>query len=69
MPGSRCGWANRPPQQFLIATHSPLLLACPDATIYRFDAEGIAAIPYDAADNVVLLRHFLADPEAFVRRL
>jgi predicted ATPase len=37
--------------QFLIATHSPILLSCPGATIYSFDHTPIASIPYKETDH------------------
>jgi predicted ATPase len=55
--------------QFIIATHSPMLMAYPEATIYRFDEAGIGKIPFDEADNVILTRDFLANPELFLRQL
>ncbi len=33
--------------QFVIATHSPILLACPAARIYEFDQDGLAERRYD----------------------
>jgi len=36
--------------QFIIATHSPILLGYPDATIYHFDEEKITEIEYDMTD-------------------
>lgn len=55
--------------QFIIATHSPLLLAFPGAQIWRFDAEGVTETPYDELEHVVLTRDFLANPERYLRQL
>ncbi|MGW0506113.1 AAA family ATPase [Micromonospora sp. NPDC003241] len=56
--------------QFLVATHSPILLACPDATILHIDADGtIAPVDYDQAEPVALTRAFLADPGRFLHHL
>jgi predicted ATPase len=55
--------------QFVIATHSPILLAFPDATIYSFDEQPARAVAYEDLDHVRLTRDFLNDPEAFLRRL
>lgn len=55
--------------QFIIATHSPILLAFPGATIYSFDACPVAAVPYDGLEHVALTRDFLADPARFLRHL
>jgi predicted ATPase len=55
--------------QFVVATHSPILLGFPGATIYRLDDDGIEAVPYDETDAVRLTREFLAAPERFLRYL
>ena len=55
--------------QFVVATHSPILLAFPGATIYSFDQAPAAAVPYDDLDHVVLTREFLAAPERYIRAL
>jgi predicted ATPase len=55
--------------QFIIATHSPLLLAFPGARIYSFDRTPVAPVAYEDLDHVTLTRDFLNDPAAFLRRL
>jgi len=55
--------------QFIIATHSPILLAFPNATIYSFDESPVTAVPFEQLDHVTLTRDFLNNPEAFLRRL
>jgi len=55
--------------QFVIATHSPILLATPGACIYQFEGGEIRETPYDELEHVTLTRSFLANPDAFVRRL
>ena len=55
--------------QFVIATHSPLLLAFPDALILRCHEDGVDPVEYDEAEPVRLTRAFLADPERFVAAL
>ena len=52
--------------QFVIATHSPILLACPDAHLYELDDRGIARRSYDELDAVRLTRAFLDAPERFI---
>ena len=59
--------AARAGAQFVVATHSPILLACPDARLYELDDHGIAECPYDALDAVRITRAFLDAPERFVR--
>lgn len=45
--------------QFLIATHSPILLACPGATIYSFDDSPIASVPYENTDHYRVYKNFM----------
>ncbi len=55
--------------QVILATHSPILLAFPDATILSFDESPIRAVAYEDLEHVTLTRAFLADPDAFLRHL
>jgi predicted ATPase len=45
--------------QFIIATHSPILLAYPHAKIVRFDASGVAEVAYEETEHFVVTRDFL----------
>jgi predicted ATPase len=53
--------------QFVIATHSPILLACPGARIYELGDDGFSECAYDDLDAVRLTRGFLGDPERYLR--
>lgn len=55
--------------QFVVATHSPLLLAFPGATIFSFDFAPIQEVRYDELQHVNLTRDFLNDPAAYLRHL
>lgn len=55
--------------QFIVATHSPILLALPGARILDFDVTPIRKASWDELEHVRLTREFLADPERFLRRL
>jgi predicted ATPase len=55
--------------QFVIATHSPILLAYPGATIYSFDQAPAAVVRYEELEHVVLTREFLNAPERYIRAL
>ena len=55
--------------QFVIATHSPILLALPGATIWSFDERPPRAIAYDEVEHVRVTRDFLRAPERFLRHL
>lgn len=45
--------------QFIIATHSPILLACPGATLLSFDGPAIAPVRYEETDHYRVYRDFL----------
>jgi predicted ATPase len=56
--------------QFLIATHSPVLLAVPDARILEITDDGVLeSVGFDDALPVRATRRFLADPATAVREL
>lgn len=55
--------------QFIIATHSPILMAYPEAQIFSFDGPGISEISYEDVAHVSLTKSFLSDPENYLRRL
>jgi predicted ATPase len=60
---------TRQEAQFVIATHSPILLAVPGARIYSFDAAPVAEVEYESLDHVRLTRDFLNDPARYLRHL
>jgi predicted ATPase len=55
--------------QFIISTHSPILLGYPGAKIYVLSENGIAEVPYEATEIVELTRAFLDGREQFLRHL
>lgn len=55
--------------QFIIATHSPIILAFPGATIWSFDGGTIHQVQYAQLEHVNLTRDFLQNPQAFLRHL
>ena len=55
--------------QFVIATHSPILLGYPDATILELGDDGIRRVDYEDTQQVELTRSFLDDPQRFLRHL
>ena len=55
--------------QFIIATHSPILLAYPGATIYNFTGGRIEVADYDTLEHVQITRDFLNNPESYLRHL
>ncbi|WP_158598217.1 AAA family ATPase [Falsibacillus albus] len=55
--------------QYIIITHSPLLMALPHSTIYSFNDHHISQIQYDEIEHVNLMRQFLDAPERFLKHL
>lgn len=55
--------------QFIIATHSPLLMAYPNASIYQCGVDGVAPVAYDDTEHVRVTRDFLANPARMLRGL
>jgi predicted ATPase len=55
--------------QFIIATHSPILLAYPGAVLYGFGEDGISEISYRETDHYQLTRDFLNSPDRYFKHL
>lgn len=55
--------------QFIIATHSPILMAYPGASIYSFDSLPVQTVEYKELEHYSLTRDFLNNPESFLRHL
>ena len=55
--------------QFLLATHSPLLMAYPEATIYEFSDAGPSRVAWADVDTVAITADFLASPRDFLHEL
>ncbi len=55
--------------QFVIATHSPVLMAVPGATIYSFDSSPLRKEAYETLEGVTLFRDLLMAPDRYMRRL
>lgn len=55
--------------QLVIATHSPIVLAYPDARIWQLSEAGIEAVDYERSDPFVVTKRFVADPEGMLRTL
>lgn len=49
--------------QFVIATHSPMILAYPDAAIHVLGPEGIREVPYQETEHYLITRGFLVNPQ------
>jgi len=55
--------------QFIIATHSPILICYPGATIYQFDESGVRETTYEETEHFALTRSFLNNPAAYLHHL
>ena len=55
--------------QFILATHSPLLMAIPGAQLYELHEQGVSNRSYDDLEVVAQWRSFLDAPERFLRYL
>jgi len=55
--------------QFIIATHSPILMAIPGARIFVFDGGRIRTARFEELEPVALVREFLQAPDRFLRHL
>ncbi len=55
--------------QYVIATHSPILMAYPGAWIYSLSDAGLSRIDYDDTEHVQITRGFLANPARMMRHL
>jgi predicted ATPase len=55
--------------QFIIATHSPILMAMPDSTILLAEGSGLRRTEWNDVEHVRVTRAFLADPAVHLRRL
>ena len=53
--------------QFIIATHSPILLACPGATIYSFDHVPIRQVAYEETEHYRIYKRFVTNREEYLR--
>ncbi|HPG38004.1 MAG TPA: AAA family ATPase [bacterium] len=51
--------------QFIIATHSPILMACPDSDIYSFDKKPVEKIDYEKTDYFLTYRDFILNKEKY----
>ena len=49
--------------QFIIATHSPLVMAFPDAEIKLFDEDGIHTVNYRDTEHYQITKQYINDPE------
>lgn len=55
--------------QLIIATHSPILMAYPNAEILRFSEDGIAPVSYKQTEHYQITKQFLDAPERMLKMI
>ncbi|USB33702.1 AAA family ATPase [Paenibacillus sp. YPG26] len=55
--------------QFIISTHSPILMAYPDSTIYNLTAEGMEVTSLEETDHYIIMKEFLNNKDKMLREL
>lgn len=55
-------------KQYIIATHSPIILGCPNSQIFAFDDPPIREIPFTKTGSYLFYKEFLDNPEDFLNR-
>jgi predicted ATPase len=55
--------------QFIIATHSPILMSYPEATIYEFSDTGVSEILYEETAHFSLTKYFLNNYKAMLKKI
>lgn len=55
--------------QFIVATHSPILMAYPGARIYQLSSSGIDRVAYEDVEHVALTRDFLNNKDHYLSKL
>jgi predicted ATPase len=55
--------------QFIIATHSPILMGIPHATIYEIQEDNMKAVAWEETDHYRITKTFLATPGYYLRHL
>ncbi len=60
---------RNPESQFIIATHSPILLAYPNSTIYSCDGKKLENVSYEETKQYQITKSFLDNPPQYLNRL
>jgi len=55
--------------QFIIATHSPILMAFPNAQIYQFSKDGIESVSYEDTEHYKITKSFMDNPDRMIKYL
>jgi predicted ATPase len=52
--------------QVIMATHSPVLMACPNTRLLRLAKYGLESVTLQETDHYRVMREFCADPAGFI---
>lgn len=55
--------------QFIISTHSPILMAYPDSVIYQLSPEGVRTVNLEETDHFVIMKEFMNHRDKMLREL
>ncbi len=55
--------------QFIIATHSPIIMAYPEAKIYELSRDGYQEVEYKETEHFEVTKNFLEAPERYLKHL
>ena len=55
--------------QFILATHSPIVMAFPGAEIKLFDETGVRSVDYRDTEHYQITKQFINDPERMLKYL
>jgi predicted ATPase len=55
--------------QFIIATHSPILMGIPDASLYEIQEDSMKIVDFKETDHYRITKTFLDNPEYYLRHL
>ncbi len=55
--------------QFIISTHSPILMAYPDSLIYQLTPEGVRTVNLEETDHFVIMKEFMNNRDKMLREL
>jgi len=55
--------------QFIIATHSPILLACPGADILSFDEIPVRKINYEETEHYLVYKNFMENRDKYLKEM
>ena len=62
-------YAGNQGSQFIIATHSPILMAYPESTIYKLNQDGLQQVEYEKTEHYLVTLDFLENVNMYRRIL